>query len=304
MKEKILRANLFVGLALILFSAVLLALSVPFMKHWFYTFAWWSFILFLDSLNFRLHGDSLLSQSVKRFFLLAFYSVSFWCLFEIFDLRLQNWSYHGLPASLPERWLGYFLSYATVIPALKELEIFWHGFLKEKTLALFRLKASRGLINGFYLAGAICLFLSLAWPRLFFPLIWLSFIFLLEPLNYSQENPSLLAEIEEGKWGRFWSVVLAGLSAGFLWEFWNYWAGSHWEYLLPYLDFARVFQMPVLGFTGFMPFALEAFATASLFLALVDKWGKKKVAELVFFPVCLLFDAWVFYLIDLFTLKP
>ena len=303
MKQKILKANLFIGLALIVFSAVLLALSVPFMKHWFYTFAWWSFILFLDGLNFRLQGDSLLAESVKKFFLLAFYSISFWCFFEICDLRLQNWSYHGLPASRPERWLGYFLSYATVIPALKELEIFWYGFFKGKGPALFRLRASRSLLASFYASGAVCLVLSLVWPRLFFPLIWLAFIFLLEPLNYSHKFPSLMAEVEQGNWDRFWSVVLASLSAGFFWEFWNFWAGSHWEYYLPYLNFGRIFQMPVLGYTGFMPFSLEAFAATSLFLALVDKWGKKKTAWLVFFPSCLLFDAFVFHLIDLFIFK-
>lgn len=196
MKQKILRANLFIGLGLIAFSAVLLALSVPFMKHWFYTFVWWSFILFLDGLNFRLQGDSLLARSVKKFFLLTFYSISFWCFFEICDLRLQNWSYHGLPASLPERWLAYFLSYATVIPVLKELEIFRYGFLKGKTLALFRLRASQTLMRSFYVSGAACLVLSLVWPRLFFPLIWLAFAFLLEPLNYVLKNPSLLAEVE------------------------------------------------------------------------------------------------------------
>jgi|GEM_PF-5682639 hypothetical protein len=62
--------------------------------------------------------------------------------------------------------------------------------------------------------------------------------------------------------------------------------------------------MPVLGYTGFMPFALEAFAATSLFLALVDKWGRKRAARLIFFPACLLFDAFTFYLIDLFIFKP
>jgi len=304
MKAKILRLNLFAGMALLLASAVLLVLSVSFMKDWFYTFAWWSFILFADSLNFRLHGRSLLSRSVKEFFLLAFFSVSFWCIFELFNLRLENWSYHGLPTPLPERWLGYFLSYATVIPALKELEIFWMGFLGKKRLALFPLKVNRGLIAVLSISGLICLLLLLARPDFFFPLVWLGFIFLLEPVNFSQGNPSLLAEVKEGRWGRFWSLVLAGLLAGILWEFFNYWAGSHWKYSLPYFDFARVFQMPVLGFTGFLPFALEVFAAASLFLSLVRKWGKHKVVQTVFFPVCLLFDGFVFLLIDLLTFKP
>jgi hypothetical protein len=304
MREKILRLNLFTGLALLSISAVLLALSVPFMKSWFYTFAWWSFILFADGLNFRLRRRSLLSRSVKEFFLLAFFSISFWCLFELLNLRLENWSYHDLPVPLPERWLGYFLSYATVIPALKELEIFWMGFLGKKRLALFRLKVNPGLLTGFSISGAICLLLPMAWPGLFFPLIWLAFIFLLEPLNFSRGNPSILAEVQEGRWGRFWSLVLAGLLAGIFWEFFNFWAGSHWEYSLPYLNFGRVFQMPVLGFTGFLPFTLETFAVVSLFISSARKWGQRKVVQLVFFPVCLLFDAFSFLLIDLLTFKP
>jgi len=61
-------------------------------------------------------------------------------------------------------------------------------------LALLRLRASQTLMRSFYVSGAVCLVLSLAWPRLFFPLIWLAFAFLLEPLNYVLKNPSLLAE--------------------------------------------------------------------------------------------------------------
>jgi hypothetical protein len=258
----------------------------------------------MDGLNFKLQGRSLLSRSAKEFFLLAFFSVSFWCIFELFNLRLDNWSYHGLPPSLPERWLGYFLSFATVIPALKELEIFWMGFLGRRRLALFPLKAKSGLLTAFFVGGIFCLLLPLARPDLFFPLVWLGFVFLLEPVNFSRGNPSLLAEVEEGKWGRFWSLVLAGFSAGILWEFWNYWAGSRWEYSLPYFGVARVFQMPVLGLTGFLPFALEAFAATSLFLALVRRRRKHKIVKAVFFPVLLLFNAAVFLLIDLLTFEP
>jgi hypothetical protein len=29
-----------------------------------------------------------------------------------------------------------------------------------------------------------------------------------------------------------------------------------WEYVLPHLDFARIFEMPVLGYGGYIPFAM------------------------------------------------
>lgn len=304
MNQKFLKFNLYPGLGLLLLSSVLLALRWPFMERWFYPFAWWSFILVMDSVNFRRSGRSLLSSSLKEFFLLSFFSVSFWCVFELFNLRLRNWSYHGLPTPLCERWLGYFVSYASVLPALMELEIFFSRILKGKNLSLFPFKANSYILKSFLAAGFACFLLPLLWPDFFFPLVWICFIFLLEPVNYKLGNPSLIREVEEGRWTRFWSLVLSGLTAGILWEFWNYWAGSQWEYGLPYLDFGRIFQMPALGFTGFLPFALEAFAACSLFLWAWRKWSPRVTVKILFFPVMLFLDGLAFTLIDLLTFKP
>ena len=55
-------------------------------------------------------------------------------------------------------------------------------------------------------------------------------------------------------------LFLAGLICGVLWEFWNYWASTKWEYDVPYLGHIKLFEMPVLGFLGFMPFAVESYA--------------------------------------------
>ncbi|MHC4652839.1 MAG: hypothetical protein ACYTES_18520, partial [Planctomycetota bacterium] len=51
-----------------------------------------------------------------------------------------------------------------------------------------------------------------------------------------------------------------GLTCGVLWEFWNYWAAAKWTYDLPFLgplEQHRLFEMPLPGFGGFLPFALE-----------------------------------------------
>jgi len=53
------------------------------------------------------------------------------------------------------------------------------------------------------------------------------------------------------------SLLAAGLVCGFLWEFFNYWAISKWTYTVPYLGNVKIFEMPVLGFLGFPPFAVE-----------------------------------------------
>ncbi|MBA7492358.1 hypothetical protein ES702_02908 [subsurface metagenome] len=273
------------------------------MKMWFYCFAWWSFILVVDSLNFRRRKASPLSESTGKFLFSAFISVFVWLVFELFNLRLKNWSYHDLPSSIFERWLGYFIAFASVIPAMREISFFIEGFFKKKRLALFRMKPSPIFLRLCVFLGVLSIFLSLSWPRLFFPLVWLCFIFLLEPLNFWLENKTFLADLERREWTRLWSWISAGLVAGFFWELWNFWAGSRWEYSLPYLNFWRVFQMPVLGYTGFLPFALEIFAFYQLFSGMYKKLEKKILIKTVIFVFLILFYLGCFYLIDTFSLK-
>jgi hypothetical protein len=45
------------------------------------------------------------------------------------------------------------------------------------------------------------------------------------------------------------------LLCGVLWEFWNYWAAPKWVYDVPRLGFGKVFEMPILGYGGYVPFA-------------------------------------------------
>jgi hypothetical protein len=142
------------------------------------------------------------------------------------------------------------------------------------------------------------------WLSVFFPLVWLGFIFLLEPLNYRLGNRSFIGEWERGRWQAFWSWITAGFAAGFFWEFFNFWAGSRWEYHLPYLNFGRVFEMPVLGFTGFLPFALEVFAFLQLFLWAAGNLKKQSgLARAAVIAGYVLYCAGVFSLIDRFTLR-
>ncbi len=302
MKEKFLRANLYIGVLILALSAVLLSQDVPFMKTWFYCFAWWSFILVMDSVNFRRRKISPLSESLKTFLFSAFISVFVWLVFELFNLRMKNWQYLDLPSATAERWLGYFIAYATVIPALLEISFFIEGFFKKKGIVLFRLKASPSLLKFFVFSGLFFIVLTIAWPRLFFPLVWLCFIFLLEPVNHYLKNATFLADSESGNWTRIWSWILAGLAAGFLWELWNFFADSRWEYSLPYLNFWRVFHMPVFGYTGFMPFALEVFAFYQLLGWMRKKLEKQIVIKASIFLLLILFYLGCFYLIDSYSL--
>ncbi len=303
MKDRIFRLSLYAGLAAFPLAWVLLFLGVPFVKTWFFCLAWWSFILILDGLNFRLRGSSPLSDSPAIFLFKALFSVFVWNAFELFNLRLQNWSYHDLPKALPERWLGYFIAFASVIPALEELALLI-GPMMTNRFRLFRIRVSPPLLRGSFFFGLLSLALSLLLPGIFFPLVWLGFIFLLEPLNVRLNNRSMISELERNDWRGFWSWVIAGLAAGLFWEFFNFWAVSRWKYDLPVLNFGRVFEMPILGYSGFLPFALEIFAVLQLFLWGIRKFGKKgllgRAAVIIVF---VLSCVGTFVLIDTFTLR-
>jgi hypothetical protein len=41
---------------------------------------------------------------------------------------------------------------------------------------------------------------------------------------------------------------------------WNYHASPNWYYTIPYVGFWKIFEMPLLGYSGYLPFALELFA--------------------------------------------
>jgi hypothetical protein len=109
--------------------------------------------------------------------------------------------------------------------------------------------------------GIFCLASSALSPYYFFPLIWVGFTFLLEPINYLLGGRSLLRDLEQGNPKKIYLLLLGGLICGLLWELWNFWAHSKWVYTVPFFEEAKGFEMPCLGFLGFPPFAIECYVT-------------------------------------------
>ncbi|MBD3414124.1 MAG: hypothetical protein GF421_06820 [Candidatus Aminicenantes bacterium] len=301
MKKKVFFYLPFIGLFLLVVASFLLYLRIPFMETWFYSFGWWSVILMMDGINFRLQGSSFLFRSPRIFVEVAFLSVPVWLVFELINISLKNWMYLDLPNSTLERWAGYFIAFATVIPALIELSELFQGLLPKKRRPLFEFKTSPFLRRAMFFLGILFLIVAMTWPRYGFPLVWICFILILEPLNIKNNQKSLLREIEQGHLRLFWSWCLAGFCAGVIWEFLNFYAGAKWIYSIPYFDFIHIFEMPLLGYLGFIPFALEIFAVLQLYLYLKNKISHKSALKSFFFSAAVLFDLIVFHLIDVHT---
>jgi hypothetical protein len=256
-------------------ATVGMALLVEPFVSWYYQWAWWSYVLAADALNRRLAGRSLLHDEPRRFWWLAAVSVVLWTVFEALNFRLGNWYYVMDHPLRPARWAGGVVAFATVLPALFETEALLRNLGVLPHVPVARLRWSRAKTLACVALGALSFTLPLAWPETFFPLTWGSFIFLLEPWNRRHAGASRLRELEEGEAAPSLRWLLAGLVCGALWETWNYWARAKWMYTVPGFESLKVFEMPLAGFLGFPPFALEC-ATVVAFLDALGLRGRQR----------------------------
>jgi hypothetical protein len=249
-----------IGLAVIIAGEALLFAGVSFIRVWFTPIMWSGYILFMDGLILRRKRASLLSDHPLEFVLLLLISIGSWAIFEGYNVFLKNWTYIGLPDNLLVRYIGYAWAFATISPAIfitfEFLDLVLPG---SPPLAPARLK--RPVFFGSLTLGAICLTVPLIWPTTYMsPLVWMGFAFFLDPINGSLGDRSFLTDFFTGRFRSTLIMFLAGLICGILWEFWNYWAATKWHYDVPYLGHIKIFEMPVLGFLGFLPFAVECYA--------------------------------------------
>ena len=91
---------------------------------YFYGFAWWTYIVFLSGVNHLRGKNSLLLDNPREFLWIFLFSTPVWLFFEIYNFRLNNWEYVGIPIEMYVRWPGYLISFGTVLPGLFETETF------------------------------------------------------------------------------------------------------------------------------------------------------------------------------------
>jgi hypothetical protein len=247
------------GISLLILSEIFHFKKIEPFYSWFYCFAWWSYILTMDAIIYRLKGNSLILSRTRDFFLMVPWSVFIWLIFEAANLSLENWYYINLPNSIVERWLGYAVAYGTVLPGIFETTELLESIVVFKESKMKKTIFSREGHQVLILLGVLCLASSVLIPKYFFSLIWVGFIFLLEPFNYQFGGRSLLKDLEEGNPRKIYLLLTAGLICGLLWEFWNFWSLSKWIYTVPFFEELKGFEMPTLGFLGFSPFAIQVY---------------------------------------------
>jgi hypothetical protein len=233
---------------------------------------WLGYVLTIDALVLMRKGTSLLTRSVKRFVGLFVVSAPAWWLFEALNWRVQNWHYVG--RELFTNWqyiLTASLSFSTVIPAVfgaSEL-VSTFSFIQRMGRGPVIRPTPRTLVT-FALSGVVMLALLLAFPRHFFPFTWLSLYFILEPINAALRFPSLANFTQQGDWRPIAALWMGALICGLFWECWNFFSFPKWVYTLPpIVNWGHIFEMPLLGYGGYLPFAMELYALYHLVTGLL-----------------------------------
>ena len=230
--------------------------------QWGFFPLWLGYCLAMDGMVYRRTGTSLLTRSPRKYVGLFLVSAPVWWIFELLNVRTQNWTYIGAEIFSPLEYAFWTtLSFTTVIPAVFGSAEFFASFDFVKRLR-------RGPVIGrdrkttaiFFTLGWIMLAMMLIWPRTFFLFIWLSLYFILEPINIWLGNRSLADWTENGDWRPVIALWLGVLLTAFFWEMWNYYSYPKWIYHVAWGDWLHVFEMPLLGYGGYLPFALELHA--------------------------------------------
>lgn len=223
---------------------------------------WLGYILVVDALVLMRVGSSIWTRSRRDFVLLFVASSPVWWIFELINSRTANWEYLGSNTLTQfEYYLLCTVSFSTVMPAVFETAELVRSFRWLERFSQGPRVPSTSAVNlGLFLGGFAMAALTLIWPKYCYPFVWTSLVLILEPLNRWLGRSHLLQDLSRGDWRPVIALCLGALICGFFWEMWNYKSWPKWVYHTPGAQFLHLFEMPLLGYLGYIPFALELYA--------------------------------------------
>lgn len=234
--------------------------------HWAFFPLWLGYCLTIDALVVKRSGSSMFTRNPVAYVGLFLVSAPGWWLFELLNMRTQNWIYAGAEHfSRLEYFLLCTLSFSTVMPAVfgtAELVSTFGWVERLRNGPMFQPR--RGTLIALFFAGWLMLGLLLAWPLYFFPFLWASLYLILDPLNVWLGNRSLFRYTAARDWRPVIALPAGCLICAVFWEMWNYYSYPKWIYHVPFVGFLHVFEMPMLGYLGYIPFSWELFALFQL----------------------------------------
>jgi len=261
------------GVLLGLVSWILAWNRLPWFTNWqahTFTPLWIAYIMTVNGLTVRRTGTCLLLRRPLSFLLLFPVSAGFWWFFEYLNRFVQNWSYTGANFAPAEYSLFATLSFSTVLPAITGtrewlISFSWWNTTYEHFFPV-RISCPRLLAAALLMASGAGLFLLGVYPNHVFALLWISPLLILVSLQTLFKETHIFSPLRDGDWRFVLTSALAALLCGFFWEMWNFQSLAKWEYHVPFVQRFHFFEMPILGYAGYLPFGLECNVVADMLL--------------------------------------
>lgn len=267
------------GLAIMLLGWLLAWTRFPWfesLQTYTFTLPWLGFILLVNALTFSRSGKSLITDRPLFLLLLFAFSAVFWWYFEYLNLLVENWFYVNTGELTNRQFFWYAtLPFSTVLPAVISTSELLKTFQK-LTAGLhdffpLRAKNKKMLAAIFFVAGMAGMVAINFWPDYLYPLLWLSPTAILASAMALAGNTQLFDSLPSGNWKNIFTLALAALICGFFWELWNFYSLTKWMYSVPLVQRFHLFEMPILGYAGYLPFGLQCGLTAILVNNLIAK---------------------------------
>ena len=233
-----------------------------------YVIHWGGFIVLVNALCVKRCGRSPLTHHAGPFLLTFPASVLFWWFFEYLNRYVWNWYYVGVPGiSATEYVLFASLCFSSVLPGVTSVaawlgtfECFSDDVCAGMAKVNVRSGASLAVMSVLSLVGLTGIVFC---PQFTYPLLWISPLMVFVLVQVVLKEPCVLDTLATGNWSLVIRFAFASLICGLTWETWNYYSMAKWIYAVPYVHRFQVWEMPLLGFGGYLPFGMECAAVAA-----------------------------------------
>ncbi len=200
----------------------------------------------------------------RRQIALMLLSAPLWWWFEFVNEFVRNWQYHGADLYNDFEYQVFAtLAFATVVPALHAAWFAAGRFYRSEPTATDDSDHSR-LFYGEIGVGIVAQLSVFLWPVHAYALVWVAPFLLFDGIVGLLGGVSLVREMRAQRWSLPMAVAVAGVGTGFFWEMWNFWAWPKWTYSVPISIDAQLFEMPLPGYLGYVPFAWSVYQVVAL----------------------------------------
>lgn len=244
--------------------------------HISYMPLWIGYILIMNALCVMRSGRSPLTSHFLPYLATFPASSLFWWFFEYLNRYVWNWYYRGVSQMSAAEYTFYAtLCFSSVLPAVAATAAFLHTFapFRDERYENMGKVDIRGIRPVLFFAFVSLLGLSgiVLFPQYTFPLLWLSPLMAFLLIQITLGEPCVLDRLRTGNWSLVFRFAVAALCCGLAWETWNYYAVAKWVYSVPFVHRFQIWEMPIIGFAGYLPFGVECAAvTAWICPALVE----------------------------------